>query len=121
MLGYGYYRWISCTYTMVETGAMALWYLKKTLWFLFMDRVQLSQGYRATLRRPFTFYHSGGAQEVLVLIWSTSEGWKAGLTLEPPSGFEPETPGLGIKQPITNKPLLHIMISYHYDHDNNTV
>ena len=37
-----------------------------------------------------------GAQ--LVLIWSTSEGWKAELTLEVPSGFEPRTPGLGIQR-----------------------
>ena len=28
---------------------------KQTLWPLFMDRVQLPQGYRATTRRPFTF------------------------------------------------------------------
>ena len=28
---------------------------KKTLCPLFMDRVQLPQGYRATTRRPFTF------------------------------------------------------------------
>ena len=27
----------------------------------------------------------------------TSEGWKAELTLEPVSGFEPGTPGLGIQ------------------------
>ena len=38
-------------------------------------------------------------QEVLVLIWSTSEGWKSKFTLEPPSGLEPETPGLGIQRP----------------------
>ena len=31
-------------------------------------------------------------QEFLAVIWSTSEGWKAELTLEPPSGFEPVTP-----------------------------
>ena len=31
--------------------------LKKTLWSLFMDEVQLSQGCRATSRREFTFYH----------------------------------------------------------------
>ena len=31
--------------------------LKKTLWPLFMDGVQLPQGYRATTRRQFTFYH----------------------------------------------------------------
>ena len=30
---------------------------KKTLWSLFMDKVQLSQGDRATTRRQFTFYH----------------------------------------------------------------
>ena len=29
--------------------------IKQTLWPLFMDRVQLPQGYRATTRRPFTF------------------------------------------------------------------
>ena len=34
-----------------------------------------------------------GFQEFLVLSWSSSEGWKAELTLEPRSGFEPETPG----------------------------
>ena len=31
---------------------------KNTLWPLFMDGIQLSQGYRATMRRQFTFYHS---------------------------------------------------------------
>ena len=31
--------------------------LKKTLWSLLMDGVQLSRGYRATTRRQFTFYH----------------------------------------------------------------
>ena len=30
---------------------------KKTLWSLFMDGVQLPQGYSSTLRRQFTFYH----------------------------------------------------------------
>ena len=38
-----------------------------------------------------------GPQDFLVLIYSTSEGWKAELTLEPPSGFEPGTPELGIQ------------------------
>ena len=36
------------------------------------------------------------SQKFLVLILSTSEGWKAELTLEPPSGFELGTPELGI-------------------------
>ena len=34
----------------------------------------------------------GSLQEFLVLISSTWEGWKAKLTLEPYSGFKPETP-----------------------------
>ena len=36
-------------------------------------------------------------QKFLVFILSASEGWKAKSTLEPPSGFEHETPGLGIQ------------------------
>ena len=36
-------------------------------------------------------------QEFLVLNWSTSEEWKAALTLEPPSSFEPETSDLAIQ------------------------
>ena len=32
-------------------------YKKATLQPLFMDGVQLPQGYRATSRRQFTFYH----------------------------------------------------------------
>ena len=32
-------------------------YIKKTLWPLFMDWVQLPRGYRATSRGQFTFYH----------------------------------------------------------------
>ena len=36
-------------------------------------------------------------QNFLALILSTSEGWKTEWTLEPPSGFDLETPGLGIQ------------------------
>ena len=36
-------------------------------------------------------------QKVLLLIWSTSEGWKAEATFEPPGTFEPGTPGLEIQ------------------------
>ena len=36
-------------------------------------------------------------QIFLVLIWSTSEGWKAELTLDPTSGFELMNPRLGIE------------------------
>ena len=38
------------------------------------------------------------SQIFLGLIWSTSEGWKSELTLEPPSGFEHSTLGLKILQ-----------------------
>ena len=37
--------------------------------------------------------------EVLVLIWSISEGWKAELALEPHNGFEPGTHWLEIQRP----------------------
>ena len=36
-------------------------------------------------------------QKFLVLIWSTSEEWKAKSTLEPLSGFLFGIPGLGIQ------------------------
>ena len=35
------------------------------------------------------------SQKFLVLIWSTSEGWKTESTLEPSIGFEHRTAGLG--------------------------
>ena len=34
-----------------------------------------------------------------ILTWSTLERWKAESTMEPPSGIEPGTPGLGIQCP----------------------
>ena len=37
-------------------------------------------------------------QKFLVLTWLISQGWKAKSTLEPPSGFQHETPGLGIQR-----------------------
>ena len=45
----------------------------------------------------FTFKSPGGPG---VLISLTSEGWKAESILEPPSGFEPGSPGIGIQLPI---------------------
>ena len=56
----------------------------------FYEWVQLSQGYGATTSRPSS---PSLQEEFLVLIWSTSEVWKTESTLEPPSGFEPGTPG----------------------------
>ena len=43
----------NCTFTHITLKLHS----KKTLWPLFMDTVQLCQGYRATARRQFTFYH----------------------------------------------------------------
>ena len=40
-----------------------------------------------------------GSQEYLVLIWSTSDRWKADSNFEPPSEFECETSGLKIQRP----------------------
>ena len=52
----------------------------------FMNGVELPQDYshfdEAVYFLPFS------SQKFLVLILSTSEGWKAESTLEPPSGFE---------------------------------
>ena len=38
-------------------------------------------------------------QEVVVLIWSTSKGWKTESTLEPPSGFKPRVFGSWVQCP----------------------
>ena len=38
------------------------------------------------------------SEKFLVPIWSTSEGWKAESTLEPPGGFEHRTIGLWIQR-----------------------
>ena len=68
----------------------------KTLWPLFMDGVQLPQGYSHF--GEAVYFLPLSSQKFLVLILSTSEGWKAELTLEPLSGFEHGTPGLGIQR-----------------------
>ena len=44
------------------------------------------------------YFLSLSSQKFLVLILSTSEGWKAESTLEPPSGFEHGTPELEIQR-----------------------
>ena len=48
--------------------------VSNTLWFLFIDVFQLSQGYRAFTRRQFTYFSRLSPQDVLVLILSTSKG-----------------------------------------------
>ena len=68
---------------------------QKTLWPLVMDGVQLPQG--CSHFEEAVYFLPLSSQKFLVLILSTLEGWKAELTLEPPSGFEHGTPGLGIQ------------------------
>ena len=70
-----------------------------------MDGVQLPQGYY--LFEEAVYFLPFSSQKFLVLILSTSEGWKAESTLEPPSGFEHGTPGLGIPSALTTRLLLH--------------
>ena len=45
--------------------------------------------------KEIIYFSSLSFQKSLIFIWSTSEGWKAESALEPPSGFELGTPGLG--------------------------
>ena len=68
---------------------------EKTLWPLFMDGVQLPQGYSHF--EEAVYFLPLSSHKFLVLILSISEGWKAESTLEPLSGFEHGTPGLGIQ------------------------
>ena len=68
----------------------------KTLWPLFMDGVQLRQDQSHS--EETVYFLPLSSQKFLVLILSTSEGRKAESTLEPPSGFEHETPGMGIQR-----------------------
>ena len=60
-----------------------------------MDGVQLPQSYSHF--KEAVYFLSFSSQKFLVLILSTSKGWNAESTLEPPSGFEYGTPGLGIQ------------------------
>ena len=62
---------------------------------LFMDGVQLSQSYRATSRRQFTFYSSvpNISQYSFNRLWEDERLSQLGAT----QWFEPGTPGLGIE------------------------
>ena len=60
-----------------------------------MDGVQLPQGHSHF--EEAVYFLSLGSQKFLVLTLSTSEGWKAESTLEPPSGFGHGTSGLRIQ------------------------
>ena len=68
---------------------------KKLYGSFFMDGVQLPQGYSHF--EEAIYFIPQSPQKFLVLTLSTSEEWKAESTLEPPSGFEHWTPGLGIQ------------------------
>ena len=59
--------------------------LKKTFEPIFMDAIELSQAYRSTETVDFL---PVSPQEILVLIWSPSEGWKVEFTFEPPGELQ---------------------------------
>ena len=61
-----------------------------------MDGVQLPQG-KSNFEKAVYFLPLS-SQKFLILILSTSERWETESTLEPPSGFEHETPRLGIQR-----------------------
>ena len=60
-----------------------------------MDGVQLLQDYSHF--EEAVYFITLSSQKFLILILSTLKGWKAESTLEPPNGFDHETPGLGIQ------------------------
>ena len=70
-----------------------------------MDGIQLSQDY--SHYEETVYFLPLNSQEVLVLIWSTTEGWKAESTLVLPSGFEPGTRDWE-SSALTARPLLHV-------------
>ena len=60
-----------------------------------MDGVHLHQGWSHF--KEAVYFLPLSPQKFLVLTLSTLEGWKAKSTMEPPSGFEHGTLGLGIQ------------------------
>ena len=63
---------------------------------LFMDGVQLPQG--LSHYEEAVYFLPLSSWKFLVLLLSTSEGWKAESTFEPPTGFEQGTPELGMQR-----------------------
>ena len=63
---------------------------------LFMDGLQLPQGWSHF--EEAIYFLPLSSQKFLLLILSTSKGWKAESTLEPPNGFEYGTPKLEIRR-----------------------
>ena len=63
-----------------------------------MNGFQLSQGYRTTTRRQFSFYQYFPVVPVPGTHFIDLERVKAESTLKPPSCFELEAPGMGIQR-----------------------
>ena len=69
-----------------------------TIWGYIFKKKKLPQGYsRLEPLQGGSLFFTNKFPYIPVLILPTSEGWKAESTLEPPSGFEHGTPGLGIQ------------------------
>ena len=100
--------------------------ISKYFWcfFLFFSIMAPFYGWGSTISRleshleEAVYFLPLLSQKFLVLILSTSEGWKAELTLEPPSGFEHGTPELRMYRPRTLAWLCEeydcIVFSYNY-------
>ena len=90
---------ISYMYDIEKFHGLGMWVTflkKKTLWPLFMDGVQLPQGYSHF--EVAVYFLPLSSQKYLVLILLTPERWKTESTLESPTGFKHVTPGLGIQR-----------------------
>ena len=77
--------------------------LKNILWPLFMDGVQLPQGWSHF--EEAVYFLQISSQKSLVLILSTLEGWRVESTLGPPSDFE-HKPLDWESSALTTKPLM---------------
>ena len=86
------FNWIAIKYVMEFSTSREIPFLL-SLWSSTIPRLQN--------HNEETFYFLPlSPKEFLVLIWSSSEGWKPESTLKPLSGFEPGTPGLTTR-PLT--------------------
>ena len=64
---------------------------------LIYNTLRSGTGSSSTIMFKIVYFLPLSPQKFLVLTLSTLEGWKGKPTFEPPSGFEHETPRLGIQ------------------------
>ena len=79
-----------CLYTYFLIPAQSPWYIKKTLWPLFMDGVQLPQGYSHF--EEAVYFLPLRPQKFLVLILLTAGEWMGRVDLEVTQWFRKRDP-----------------------------